>query len=95
MTKKNLDYIINRYADAKAFMLECLQVKLAYLTRKLIKRRKVEADQLRGHVPGAKGGVEGPTSDRPPGGVAQPRQPEQLRDRGARQVDLVVPGLIN
>ena len=56
---------------------------------------ELEADQLRGHVPGAKGGVEGPTSDRPPGGVAQPCQPEQLRDRGARQVDLVVPGLIN
>ena len=24
MTKKNLDYIIDKYADAKAFMLECL-----------------------------------------------------------------------
>ena len=47
MTKKNLDYIIDRYADAKAFMLECLQVKLAYLTRKLIKRRKIEAEQRR------------------------------------------------
>ena len=26
ITKKNLDYIITRYADAKEFMRECLQV---------------------------------------------------------------------
>ena len=44
MTKKNLDYIITRYADSKAFMLECLQVKLAYLTRKMIKRKKIEKE---------------------------------------------------
>ena len=47
MTKKNLDYIIMRYADSKAFMLECLQVKLAYLVRKLIKRRKIEKELAR------------------------------------------------
>ena len=41
MTRKNLDYIITRYADAKEFMLECLQVKLAYLARKMIKRIKI------------------------------------------------------
>lgn len=44
MTKKNLDYIITRYADSKAFMLECLQVKLAYLVRKMIKRKKIEKE---------------------------------------------------
>ena len=44
MTRKNLDYIITRYADAKEFMLECLQVKLAYLARKMIKRIKVQAE---------------------------------------------------
>ena len=44
MTKKNLDFIITRYADAKEWMRECLQVQLAYLTRKMIKRKKIEAE---------------------------------------------------
>ena len=43
MTKKNLDYIIERYADAKEWMRECLQVQVAYLTRKMIKRKAIEA----------------------------------------------------
>ena len=47
MTKKNLDYIITRYADSKAFMLECLQVKLAFLVRKMIKRKKIENELAR------------------------------------------------
>jgi len=47
MTRKNLDYIINRYADAKEFMLESLQIRLAYLTRKLIKKRAIEAELRR------------------------------------------------
>ena len=47
MTKKNLDYIIHRYADAKEFMRECLQVQLAYLVRKRIKRKAIEAELKR------------------------------------------------
>lgn len=43
ITNKNLDYIIEKHADAKAFLLESLQIKLAYLGRKLIKRKKKEA----------------------------------------------------
>ena len=47
MTNKNLDYILEKHADAKAYMLECMQVKLAYLGRKLIKRKKKEAEERR------------------------------------------------
>ena len=43
MTRKNLDYIILKFADSKAFMLESLQVSLAYHVRKMIKRKKLEA----------------------------------------------------
>ena len=41
MTKKNLDYIIHKYADSKEFMRECLQVKLAYLVRRMIKKKAI------------------------------------------------------
>ena len=47
ITNQNLDYIITRYADAKEFMRECLQVQLAYLTRKMIKRKRYEEEQRR------------------------------------------------
>ena len=47
ITKKNLDFIITRYADAKEYIRECLQVQLAYLTRRMIKRKKIEAERLR------------------------------------------------
>ena len=43
MTVKNLDYIITRYADAKEWMRDCLQIQLAYLTRKMIKRKAIQA----------------------------------------------------
>lgn len=45
MTNKNLDYILEKHADAKAYMLESLQITLAYLARKLIKRKKKEAEE--------------------------------------------------
>ena len=44
MTKKNLDFIIYRYADAKQFCLESLQIRLAYFARKLIKKRAYERE---------------------------------------------------
>ena len=44
MTKKNLDFIIFRYADAKQFCLESLQIRLAYFARKLIKKRAYERE---------------------------------------------------
>lgn len=47
MTKKNLDFIITRYADSKEFMRECLQVQLAYLVRKMIKRKAIEKEARR------------------------------------------------
>ena len=47
MTRKNLDFIITRYADAKEYMRECMQVQLAYLARKMIKRKKIEAELKR------------------------------------------------
>ena len=47
MTKKNLDYIITKYADSKEFMRECLQVQVAYLFRKRQKRKAIEAEIAR------------------------------------------------
>ena len=45
MTRKNLDYIITKYADAKEYMRECMQIKLAYLTRRMIKRKAIERER--------------------------------------------------
>ena len=47
MTKKNLDFIIYKYADAKEFMRECLQVKMAYLVRRMIKRKAIAKEKKR------------------------------------------------
>ena len=44
MTNKNMDYILTKHADAKIYMRECLQISLAYLVRKMIKRKKIAAE---------------------------------------------------
>ena len=47
MTKKNLDFIIHKYADSKEFMRECLQIKLAYYVRRMIKKKAIAKEKKR------------------------------------------------